>query len=83
MRARAADALLNYETVKYFGNEEYETKQYADAIDAYQAKDFWLQASLNMVNVAQSLMIFAGTASGLLVCTKVRGGGCGCCWWGQ
>jgi ATP-binding cassette subfamily B (MDR/TAP) protein 6 len=34
--ARATDALLNYETVKYFANEDLEEENYAAAIDAYQ-----------------------------------------------
>lgn len=72
VRARAADALLNYETVKYFTNEAHERAAFARAIDDYQREDFKLQASLNLVNVSQSLMIFAGLAAGLLICTQVR-----------
>lgn len=71
VRAKAADALLNYETVKYFGNEGFERATFARAIDDFQVEDFRLQASLNLVNVAQSFMIFAGLAAGLLVCTQV------------
>ncbi|KAL6777369.1 hypothetical protein ACKKBF_B21245 [Auxenochlorella protothecoides x Auxenochlorella symbiontica] len=70
VRAKAADALLNYETVKYFGNEGFERATFARAIDDFQVEDFRLQASLNLVNVAQSFMIFAGLAAGLLVCTQ-------------
>jgi ATP-binding cassette subfamily B (MDR/TAP) protein 6 len=67
--ARATDALLNYETVKLFGNEKLEEKQYAAAIDAYQKVDFKLSASMNALNVAQSVVIFFGMAAGMVVCT--------------
>eukprot|EP00887_Chlorella_sp_A99_P000615 scaffold5.g615.t1 len=68
--AKATDALLNYETVKYFGNEPLERRNFAAAIDAYQVEDYRLSASMNYLNVAQSLVIFSGMAAGLLVCTK-------------
>jgi ATP-binding cassette subfamily B (MDR/TAP) protein 6 len=68
--ARATDALLNYETVKIFGNEALEARQYAAAIDAYQVVDFKLSASMNLLNVAQSAVIFVGLAAGMVVCTS-------------
>ncbi len=67
--ARATDGLLNYETVKLFGNEKLEERQYAAAIDAYQKVDFKLSASMNALNVAQSAVIFTGMAAGMVVCT--------------
>lgn len=42
------------------------------AIDEYQVEDYRLSASMNALNVAQSLVIFSGLAAGLVVCTKVR-----------
>ncbi|PSC71777.1 ATP-binding cassette sub-family B member mitochondrial [Micractinium conductrix] len=68
--AKATDALLNYETVKLFNNEALERRNFADAIDAYQVEDYKLSASMNALNVAQSVVIYAGMASGLLVCTQ-------------
>lgn len=41
------------------------------AIDAYQVEDYRLSASMNVLNVAQSIVIYSGMAAGLLVCTKV------------
>lgn len=67
--ARATDALLNYETVKIFGNEKLESRQYGDAIDAYQVVDYKLSASMNALNIAQSAVIFVGLAAGMVVCT--------------
>jgi len=50
---------------------------YFQAIDAYQVEDYKLSASMNVLNVAQSVVIYSGMAAGLLVCTKVgeAGGG--------
>ena len=67
--ARATDALLNYETVKLFGNEKLEEDQYAAAIDAYQKVDFKLSSSMNLLNIAQALVIWVGIAAGMMVCT--------------
>lgn len=67
--ARATDALLNYETVKIFGNEPLEKYNYQKAIYNYQSVDFKLIASMNVLNVLQSFVIFAGLISGLLMCT--------------
>ncbi len=36
MGATAVDSLLNFETVKYYGAEDYEVEQYHDAIQKYQ-----------------------------------------------
>lgn len=68
--ARATDALLNYETVKLFNNEELEADNFAKAIDDYQVMDYRLWSSMNALNVAQSLIIFSGLAAGLSVCTS-------------
>lgn len=37
MRGIHTDCLLNYETVKYFGGEEYEAQRYTEAIEEYQS----------------------------------------------
>lgn len=68
--AKATDALLNYETVKYFANEELESDNYARAIDDYQKIDYRLSSSMNLLNIAQSVVIVSGIASGLAVCTN-------------
>ncbi|EFN52666.1 hypothetical protein CHLNCDRAFT_58798 [Chlorella variabilis] len=64
--AKATDALLNYETVKLFNNEALERHNFAAAIDAYQVEDYKLSASMNVLNVAQSVVIYTGMAAGLL-----------------
>lgn len=68
--AKATDALLNYETVSYFCNQKLERDNFATAISDYQTVEYKLLASLNILNVAQSLIIFTGLAAGLTVCAK-------------
>ena len=70
--AKATDALLNYETVKYFSNEDLERSNFDTAIKNYQKVEYTLIASLNGLNVLQSVIIWSGMISGLVVCTKVR-----------
>lgn len=70
--AKATDALLNYETVKYFSNEAHERTQFALAIGDYQRVEYLLLASLSALNIVQSLIIFVGLAAGLTVCANVR-----------
>jgi len=54
---KAIDSLLNYETVKYFGNEEHEYKRYDVSLEAYQAEAIKSQASLSVLNIGQGLII--------------------------
>jgi len=54
---RAIDSLLNYETVKYFGNEEFEAGRYDDSLRHYEDAATTSEASLGLLNVGQSLII--------------------------
>jgi ATP-binding cassette, subfamily B, heavy metal transporter len=56
---RAIDSLLNYETVKYFNNEEYEARRYDDNLRSYEAAAVKNEASLGLLNIGQSLIIAA------------------------
>ena len=62
---------LNYETVKCFNNEELERQKLEEAIISYQNVEYKLMASLNGLNMLQSIIIFSGLIAGLFVCTKV------------
>jgi len=59
---RAIDSLLNYETVKYFGNEGMESARYDQSMQAYQEAAVRSQTSLGLVNVGQTLIFNAGLA---------------------
>ncbi len=54
---RAIDSLLNYETVKYFGNEEYEARRYDEGLQRYEHAAVRSQNSLSLLNTGQSLII--------------------------
>ncbi|MBB3220236.1 ABCB family ABC transporter ATP-binding protein/permease [Pseudoduganella umbonata] len=54
---KAIDSLLNYETVKYFGNEEYEAKRYDEGLKHYESAAVRSQTSLSFLNTGQSAII--------------------------
>jgi len=62
---RAIDSLLNYETVKYFGNEEFEARRYDENLQKYESASVQQEASLGLLNIGQSLII-AGAVTGLM-----------------
>jgi ATP-binding cassette, subfamily B, heavy metal transporter len=54
---RAIDSLLNYETVKYFNNEEYEARRYDENLQKYESAAVRNEMSLGILNIGQSLII--------------------------
>ncbi|MFA9203904.1 MAG: ABC transporter ATP-binding protein/permease, partial [Flavobacteriales bacterium] len=57
---QAIDSLLNYETVKYFGNEHLEAQKYNDLLYKLENSAVKSQTSLSLLNVGQSLIIAVG-----------------------
>ena len=69
---RAIDSLLNYETVKYFGNEDFEARRYDENLRKYETAAVKNEASLGVLNIGQSFVIaVAVTALMLLVAQGV------------
>jgi len=58
--SRAIDSLLNYETVKYFGNEHYEAERYDQSLQRWEQAAVRSQTSLSLLNLGQSLFIAVG-----------------------
>jgi ATP-binding cassette subfamily B protein len=58
--ARAVDSLLNFETVKYFGNEAFEAERYDADLRRYEDAAVKTEASLAVLNGAQALVIALG-----------------------
>jgi len=58
--SRAIDSLLNYETVKYFGNEAHEARRYDEAMEAYERAAVQNTVSLSALNVGQGFIISGG-----------------------
>ena len=54
---KAIDALINYETVKYFGNEDYEARRYDEGLKSFENAAVTSQSSLSVLNTGQSLII--------------------------
>ena len=54
---KAIDSLLNYETVKYFGNEEYEARRYDQSMESWKRAAIRSQTSLSLLNTGQSAII--------------------------
>ena len=54
---KAIDSLLNYETVKYFGNEEYEAERYDSSLKNWEAAAIKNQVSMGILNAAQATII--------------------------
>src|SRR5690242_12101078 len=72
---KALDSLLNYETVKYFGNEAHDVARYDTALARYERAAVRVQVSLNMLNIGQALIIALGlTLIMLLAVHEVRSG---------
>jgi ATP-binding cassette, subfamily B, heavy metal transporter len=57
---RAIDSLLNYETVKYFGNEQYESRRYDRSMERWETAAVRNQVSLAWLNAGQSTIIAIG-----------------------
>jgi ATP-binding cassette, subfamily B, heavy metal transporter len=57
---KAIDSLLNFETVKYFGNEAFEASRYDENLVRYQAAAIKSQKSLSLLNVGQQFIIGVG-----------------------
>ena len=53
----AVDSLINYETVKYFGNEDYEQQRYAETVGQWEDAAVKSQTTLSALNVGQSIII--------------------------
>jgi ATP-binding cassette subfamily B protein len=55
--SRAIDSLLNYETVKYFGNEAFEARRYDESLERWEDAAVKSQTSLSVLNIGQSAII--------------------------
>ncbi len=68
---RAVDSLINYETVKYFGNEDYEARRYDQSMQTWEAAAVKSQTSLSLLNSGQAVII--ATAVTLILWRATQG----------
>ena len=64
---KAIDSLLNYETVKYFANEEHEARRYDRSLQAYEKAAVKSETTLALLNVGQGLIIACGLVGMMLL----------------
>jgi ATP-binding cassette subfamily B protein len=64
---KAVDSLLNYETVKYFGNEAHEARRYDGSLARYEAAYARSEQTLNMLNAGQATIIALGLTAVMLM----------------
>ena len=68
--SRAVDSLLNYETVKYFNNEEFEARRYDENLLRYRQAAVKSQRTLSLLNAGQQLVIAIGLVAMLWRATQ-------------
>lgn len=69
------DSLINYETVKYFGNEKYEAGRYDSLLAKYEVSSLKTQTSLALLNWGQQAILSAGlVAVMMLTCRDIMAG---------
>ena len=72
---RAIDSLLNYETVKYFGNEEHEARRFDHALERYETAAVRSKTTLSALNTGQAAIIGIGlTAIMVMAANGIRDG---------
>ena len=68
--SRAIDSLLNFETVKYFGNEDYEIEAYDKALTQWEDISIKVQSSLSVLNAGQSALIAIGVTLTMILAAQ-------------
>ncbi len=67
---KAIDSLLNYETVKYFGNEAHEARRYDESLTRYERAYVQSETTLNMLNAGQAAIIAVGLTLVMLLAAQ-------------
>jgi ATP-binding cassette, subfamily B, heavy metal transporter len=67
---RAVDSLINYETVKYFNNEEYEAGKYDENLRDFESADVRTEMSLGFLNMGQSAIIAVAVTSLMILASQ-------------
>ena len=67
---KAIDSLLNYETVKYFGNEAHEARRYDESLTRYERAYVRSETTLNVLNGGQAAIIAVGLTAVMLLAAR-------------
>ena len=68
--AKAVDSLLNYETVKYFGNEAHEARRFDASMARYERAAIRTYSSLGWLNAGQAVIFTLGTVICMLLAAR-------------
>ncbi len=68
--AKAVDSLLNYETVKYFGNEDHEARRFDSSMARYERAAIRTYTSLGLLNTGQAVIFTVGTVICMLLAAR-------------
>jgi ATP-binding cassette subfamily B protein len=68
--AKAVDSLLNYETVKYFGNEDHEARRFDSSMARYERAAIRTYSSLGLLNTGQAVIFTIGTVICMLLAAR-------------
>ena len=67
---KAIDSLLNFETVKYFNNEEHEVKRYDESLKGVEQANLKIASSLGMLNFGQNAIFSASLSAAMLLAAQ-------------
>lgn len=67
---KAIDSLLNFETVKYFGNEEHEAARYDKALARYEQAAVQSKVTLSLLNIGQGAIIAVGLTAVMIMAAQ-------------
>ena len=68
--AKAVDSLLNYETVKYFGNEDHESRRFDSSMARYEKAAIRTYTSLGVLNTGRAVIFTVGTVLCMLLAAR-------------
>ncbi|HVE22025.1 MAG TPA: ABC transporter ATP-binding protein/permease [Acidocella sp.] len=69
-QTKAIDSLLNFETVKYFGNEAHESRRFDESLARYEKASVKAQVSLNALNIGQATIISLALAVMMIMAAR-------------
>lgn len=72
---KAIDSLLNYETVKYFGNEGHEARRYESALQRYERAAVRSRVTLSLLNLGQAVIVAVGLTIVMVMAARGVAGG--------
>jgi ATP-binding cassette subfamily B (MDR/TAP) protein 7 len=67
---KAMDSLLNYETVKFFNNEDHEVTRYDQSLAGFQRSSILTQSSLSALNIGQNVIFSSGLTAMMFLCSE-------------